>query len=384
MTASPTVRTGPSSTAPPSDPLEAAARLAAVSAGAPVGLVWLRAGAVTVWAGAPGVAVHELPVPDSFATRHLVPALAAAHGSKRALRRLADDPDLRGVVGDSVDGLASAVTSHIRNAAGASIGLVAAFDRVARTWADESDELASIATLLSLSPRGLGHLAASRVIVETAQSIEDALGGEPIRALIDVAAQDAEATVRRHASQAQTVVDKVSLLRGRLRSALRSTDIAPGSAGAFDLLSTVQRAVTDACRGHQATVPVSSPEITVPVSGDARKAHLAVTRAIAVALSAAHPADLSVGVSSRSTDSHSLEGTTVGELSVRVQGVALGAPELLPIVAALDAPSRESAVAPPVRLRVAADEIHLEAPGFDATSSGSGTWMTLRWPIDLG
>ena len=190
MTASPTVRTRPSPPASPSDPLEAAARLAAASTHAPIGLVWIRAGAVTVWAGAHGVSDGELPTPDSFATRHLVPALAAARSSHRGLRRITDDPDLRGVVGASADGLVSAAISPIQDRNGTSIGLVAAFDRVPREWTSEADTLDAIATLLSHSPQSVGQWTASRLISETAQAVEDALGGDLIEGLIDFAAAD--------------------------------------------------------------------------------------------------------------------------------------------------------------------------------------------------
>jgi hypothetical protein len=364
--------------------MEAAARLAAASTRAPIGLVWIRAGAVTVWAGAPGVSDRELPTPDSFATRHLVPALAAARSAHRGLRRITDDPDLRGLVGASVDGLVSAAISPVRDRTGASIGLVAAFDRVPREWTSETDTLDGIATLLSHSPQSVGQWTATRLISETAQGIEDALGGDVIEGLIDVAAADEAPRLRRQASEARATLDRVSLLRGRLRSVLRSLPDKPSQAGTFDLIATVERAVADVCRGRAFTLPVSSSEVAVPVSGNARKARLAVTRALVAALNTVHHADLSVSVSTRSTDSHRLEGSTVGELAVRIQGVALGVRELLPVVAALEGCGLDSGQRSSVCLRVEADETQVTAPGIAAMSSSTGTWITLRWPIDLG
>ena len=193
-----------------------------------------------------------------------------------------------------------------------------------------------------------------------------------------------EPRVRRQASEVRATLDKVSLLRGRLRSVLRSLPDTPSQVGTFDLVATVERAVADVCRGRALTLPVSSSEIAVPVSGDARKARLAITRALVAALNVAHHADLSVGVSTRSTESHRLEGSNVGELAVRVQGIALGVRELLPIVAALEGWVPVSGQRSSVCLRVAADETQVTAPGIAATSSSTGTWITLRWRIDLG
>jgi hypothetical protein len=365
--------------------LARAAQLAAASTGSPIGMVCLEAGATAVWGGAAGVQTSELPAPDGFASRHLVPALAAAPGAFRNVRVLSDHPDIRGFVDTSVDGLVSAATSPIRDAAGTTIGLVGAFDRIPRDWGDQVEQLDAIAALLSQFPPQLRQAGLTHVVAETIQAIERSLGAESIQAVLDVAAQGEDHTLRRQVSEAQASLERASLLRGRLRAALRATPFAQPRNAIFDLVSTAERAVGEACHRHpSALLPVSRSESEIPVAGDIDRAHVAIFRCLAAALDAGHPSDISVHVTSRGLQSDRLDGSVVGELVVSVKGVALGVAALSRVLAGLIGAEPGPGQSTAVSLHLTGGETRLVAPGFEATASAHGTWVTLRWPIDLG
>jgi hypothetical protein len=368
------------------DALVTAARLAASATGAPIGLVCLGAGEVAVWGAAPGISTAALPAPDGFASRHLVRALAADPYGARAVTALADHPVFAGVVGAEVEGLTSVATAPIRDASGVTIGFVGAFDRVPRVWGAELDQLDGIARLLTQSAPQLRQAAATRLVATTVEALERSLGAESIQAVLDVVAHGDDAALRRQASEAQSSIDHASVLRGRLRAALRSTPFAGPRIGIFDLVTTAERAVAEVCRRrHTTPLPVSSPEPRIPVSGDAQRAHVAISRCVAAALTAGHQSDLSVQVSTRAIQSERLDGRIVGELSISVKGAALGVPELTHVVSGLfGAQPGAEAAASAVTLRLGDGETRLVAPGFDATATAHGTWVTLRWPIDLG
>lgn len=364
-----------------SDALGSAAQLAALATDAPLGLVWLATGGITVWRGAPG-AEADLPRSDGFVTRHLVPVLAAQPGAARNLRSLDDHPDLRGIVAGSVEGLASAATSPILSSSGVMVGLVAVFDRVTRDWTPNLEALDLVAHTLWQSPSQWDQTTAPRVIAETVGAVERSLGGGAVRALVDSAAGGSDPRGRRQASEAQAVLDHVSVLRGRLRAALRSTPLGAPRVTAFDLVSTTERAVAQLGRTHAATPALSSAEPQVPVSGDPERAFVAISRALAAAMATSHPSDIGVGVSTRTSGSERLQGSISAELSVSIRGAALGVSELTPIVTGLHGVGSGSAHA--ISLQIAAGETRLIAPGFEATATSAGTWITLRWPIDLG
>jgi hypothetical protein len=192
--------------------------------------------------------------------------------------------------------------------------------------------------------------------------------------------------MRRQASEAQASIDHASLLRGRLRSALRATPFGRQRIGIFDLVTTTERAVAEVCRRRQsALLPVSSPEPHIPVSGDAERAHVAISRCVAAALAAGRHSDLSVQVSTRAVHADRIEGSVLGELSISVKGAALPVEELTQVVSGLfgSQPAADAA-ATGVTLRIGDAELRLAASGFDATATSHGTWVTLWWPIDLG
>ncbi len=301
--------------------LASAAHLAATSTGSAVGLVSLEAGDIAVWAGAGGVAASAVTSPDGSATRRLLAALAAAPHTSRKVRAFSEHSELKAVVGASVEGLVSVATSPIRDTAGATIGLVGAFDRVPRDWDDELEQLDAIAELLSRSAPALWQAEMTHVVAGTIQSLEHSLGDGRIQAVLDIAARSEDPALRRQVSEAQASLDHVSLLRGRLRAALRATPFARPRTAIFDLVSTTEQAVGDACARHRIeNVPVSCSEREIPVAGDADRAHLAIFRCVTAALHAGHPSDLSIHVGSRDLQSHRLDGSVVGELTISVKG----------------------------------------------------------------
>jgi hypothetical protein len=312
-----------------------------------------------------------------------VPVLAAEPGAARNLRSLGDHPDLHGIAdGGSVEGLASVGTSPIMSSSGVMVGLVAAFDRVPRDWTPNLEALDLIADTLWQSPFQWGQITGTRLVAETIDAVERSLGGGAIQAVVDSAASASDPRWRRQASEAQAVLDHVSVLRGRLRAALRATPFAAPRVAAFDLVATAERAVAQLGRSHASTPAVSSTEAQVPVSGDPERAFVAISRALAAAMGASHPSDIGVGVSTRTSGSERLDGSISAELSVSVRGAALGVRDLTPIVTGLHGAGADSAQA--ITLQIGAGETRLAAPGFEAASTSAGTWITLRWPIDLG
>ena len=106
------------------------------------------------------------------------------------------------------------------------------------------------------------------VVTETIHALEGSLGDGRIQAVLDIAERSEDPSLRRHVSQAQASLDYASLLRGRLRAALRATPFAPPRTAIFDLVSTTERAVRDACLRHATDIlPVSCPEREIPVAG---------------------------------------------------------------------------------------------------------------------
>jgi hypothetical protein len=373
---------------PRSDILGAAARLAAAATRAPVGLVCLGVRGVAVWGPGLGVSSQAQPAADGNATLHLVPALVARPDASRNIRDLGDDPDFGGVLGldGTIDGLVSVATATVRDASGATLGLVGAFDRVPRDWGySDLDQLDGVAELLSQSAPSARQAAATRAVAETIEGLERSLGAGSVQALVEVAARSDDAALRRRASEAQTSIDRASLLRGRLRAALRSTPFAGPKAGVFDLVSTTERAVGEVSRRRRtAPLPVSSAEPHIPVHGDPQRAAVAISRCVAAALAASGGSDVAVQVSTRARQSDRLDGSVVGELSITVKGAALGANELSRVVAGLHGAEPADINQTSVQLHFAGGEARLVAPGFDATATPHGTWVTLRWPIDLG
>ncbi len=378
----------PSAQQPGSDILDTAARLAAAATRAPVGLVCVGVRGVAVWGAGLGFSNQALPAADGNATLHLVPALVAMPGDSRIVRDLGEDPDFGALLGldGTIDGLISVATAPVRDANGALLGLVGAFDRVPRDWGySDLDQLDGVAELLAQSAPSARQAAATRVVAETIEALERSLGAASVQALVEAASRSADAALRRRASEAQTSIDQASLLRGRLRAALRSTPFAGPRTRVFDLVATTERAVGEVCRRRLTPpLPVSSVEPRIPVSGDPQRAGVAISRCVAAALAAGDSSDVSVQVSTHAHQSGRFDGSVVGQLSITVKGAALGAEELSRVVAGLHGAEPADVSQTHVQLHLDGGEARLVAPGFDATATAHGTWVTLRWPIDLG
>ncbi|HEY9494075.1 MAG TPA: hypothetical protein VIR15_04405 [Intrasporangium sp.] len=331
----------------------------------------------------------DLPSARGPIATQLLPTLLARITGPVVAVDLADHAAAAGLSTWDLEGLASAVMVPVRDSAGRPCGLVAAFDRVLRHWADDDvRHLMSVADLLSARAYSMERVSAAKAIAHVATELERCVTGGRFHALVDTGRDAADATVQRRASEAHTMLERADVLAGRLRSFIRAVGLLDAGVGTFDLVSVVAHAAGDAARVHGVPAPqVYGAESPLPVAGDSREAHTAVVRAVSAALAVVVPDDVSLVVATRGADTATLEGTVVAEVNIDVRGATLGLSDLSRVAAGRVDTDRSpfgSGRGVGVSLSVTGTETRLVGPGIYALASPVGTRVVLSWPVDLG